>query len=231
MQVTRCRLILHDSLYYATREMGRLYETEKVIHNWALTYALGLIQKPYRSFNSVPTYQEDLTPINAAGVYVTPAKPIHYDYVISTFKLADNRHRPFSTVSNTRKRELKITVTNKPSFGKAKELAQESEFEFFIVGELPERVPKWIRLGLWMSKAKIEIEDCQDLTVQRGKFTCPHLLNPLDLSIRPQLYDLISMPPVSLLQNATLTGEYVAFQREQETVCLPATMRYFANSS
>ena len=85
MQVTRCRLILHDSLYYATREMGRLYETEKVIHNWALTYALGLIQKPYRCFDSVPTYQDDLTPINAEGVYVTPAKPIHYDYVISTF--------------------------------------------------------------------------------------------------------------------------------------------------
>ena len=95
MQVTKFRLTLHDSLYYATREMGRLYETESVIHNWALTYALGLIQKPYRSFDSVPTYQEDLDVINEAGVYVTPAKPVRYDYVISTFKLADNRHRPF----------------------------------------------------------------------------------------------------------------------------------------
>ena len=129
------------------------------------------------------------------------------------------------------KGKLGIKVTNKPSFGKAKELAPESEFEFFIVGNLPERLPKWIRLGLWMSKAKIEIKDRQDLIVQRGKFTCAHLLNPLDLSIRPQLYDLISMPPVSLLQNATLTGEYVAFQRGQETICLPATMRYFANST
>ena len=45
MQVTKFHLTLHDSLYYATREMGRLYETESVIHNWALTYALGLIQK------------------------------------------------------------------------------------------------------------------------------------------------------------------------------------------
>ena len=62
MQVTKFHLTLHDSLYYATREMGRLYETEKVIHNWALTYALGLIRKPYRSFDSVPTYQDDLTP-------------------------------------------------------------------------------------------------------------------------------------------------------------------------
>ena len=86
-------------------------------------------------------------------------------------------------------------------------------------------------IGIMDEQGKIEIEDCQNLTVQRGKFTCSHLLNPLDLSIRPQLYDLISMPPVSLLQNVILTGEYVAFQGDQETVCLPATMRYFANST
>ena len=224
MQVTKFHLTLHDSLYYATREMGRLYETEKVIHNWALTYALGLIQKPYRSFDSVPTYKEDLAVINEASVYVTPAKPIRYDYVISTFKFADNRHRPFSTVSNARKKALGITVTNKPSFGRAKELAPESEFEFFIIGELPDRLPKWIRLGLWMSKARIEVKKELSLTPKRGNFTCSHLLNPIDLPILPELYDLISMPPVSLLQNARFNGEYVEFG----DVCLPTSMAYFA---
>ncbi|MYA70809.1 type I-D CRISPR-associated protein Cas5/Csc1 [Candidatus Poribacteria bacterium] len=228
MQVTKCRLTLHDSLYYATREMGRLYETERVIHNWALTYALGLIQKPYRSFDSVPTYQEDLTEINKAGVYVTPAKPVRYDYVISTFKFADNRHRPFSTVSNTRKKELGITVTNKPSFGKAKELAPESVFEFFIGGELSDQLPKWIRLGLWMSKARVEVEAVEPhLRPKRGVFTCKHLLNPIDLSVSPELYDLISMPPVSLLQNARFNGEYVEFG----DVCLPTSMAYFAGAT
>jgi len=228
MQVTKCRLTLHDSLYYATREMGRLYETEKVIHNWALTYAIGLSQKPYRSFDSVPTYKEDLAGVNEAGVYVTPAKPIRYDYVISTFKLADNRHRPFSTVSNTRKKELGITVTNKPSFGKAKELAPESVFEFFIVGELSDQLPKWIRLGLWMSKARVEVEAVEPhLRPKRGVFTCKHLLNPIDLSVSPELYDLISMPPVSLLQNARFNGEYVEFG----DVCLPTSMAYFAGAT
>lgn len=227
MQVTKFHLTLHDSLYYATREMGRLYETESVIHNWALTYALGLIQKPYRSFDSVPTYKEDLAVINEAGVYVTPAKPIHYDYVISTFKLADNRHRPFSTVSNARKKELGITVTNKPSFGRAKELAPESKFEFFIVGKLLDQLPKWIRLGLWMSKAYIEVKKELSLTPKQGNFTCSHLLNPIDLPISPELYDLISMPPVSLLQNARFSGEYVEFGK----VCLPTSMAYFAGAT
>ncbi len=228
MQVTKFRLTLHDSLYYATREMGRLYETEKVIHNWALTYALGFIQKPYYCPDSVPTYQDDLQPINEAGVYVTPAKPIRYDYVISTFKFADNRHRPFSTVSNARKKELGIKVTNKPSFGRAKELAPESQFEFFIIGEPPDKLPKWIRLGLWMSKAWVEVEVTEsDLTPKWGTFTCSHLLNPIDLPILPELYDLISMPPVSLLQNARFSGEYIEFG----DVCLPASMAYFAGAT
>lgn len=227
MQVTKFHLTLHDSLYYATREMGRLYETESVIHNWALTYALGLIQRPYRSFDSVPTYKEDLAVTNEAGVYVTPAKPIRYDYVISTFKFADNRHRPFSTVSNARKKALGITVTNKPSFGRAKELAPESKFEFFIIGKLPDQLPKWIRLGLWMSKARIEVKKELSLTPKRGNFTCSHLLNPIDLPISPELYDLISMPPVSLLQNARFNGEYVEFGK----VCLPTSMAYFAGAT
>ena len=218
MHAAKCQLILHDSLYYATREMGRLYETEKVIHNWALTYALGLIQKPYYSANSVPTYQEDLQPINEAGVYVTPAKPVHCDYVINTFKFADNRHRSFSSPNRT----------NKPSYGKAKELAPESKFEFFIVGEIPKKLPKWIRLGLWMSKARVKIEAVEShLTPKRGTFTCRHLLNPIDLSVLPNLYDLISMPPVSLLQNARFNGEYVEFG----DVCLPTSMAYFAGAT
>ena len=218
MQIVKCQLVLHDSLYYATREMGRLYETEKVIHNWALTYALGFIQKPYYCPNSVPTYQDDLQPINEAGVYVTPAKPIDCDYVISTFKFADNRHRAFSAPNRT----------NKPSYGKAKELAQGSEFTFYLFGDIPDKLPKWIRLGLWMSKARVEVESVKTrLSLKQGTFTCAHLLNPIDLPIAPELYDLISMPPVSLLQNARFTGEYVEF----DDVCFPTSMAYFAGAT
>lgn len=218
MQAAKCRLILHDSLYYATREMGRLYETEKVIHNWALTYALGFVQKPYYCPDSVPTYQDDLQPINEAGVYVTPAYPIHCDYVINTFKSADNRYRAFPTRNRT----------NKPSYGKAKELAPESEFVFYLFGNVPDKLPKWIRLGLWMSKAQVKVETVESrLSVKRGTFTCSHLLNPIDLGIRPELYDLISMPPVSLLQNARFTGEHVTF----DDIDFPTSMAYFARGT
>ncbi|MFM6191875.1 type I-D CRISPR-associated protein Cas5/Csc1, partial [Planktothrix sp.] len=44
--IYRCTIELHDSLYFATREIGRLYETEPILHNYALCYALGLIDNP-----------------------------------------------------------------------------------------------------------------------------------------------------------------------------------------
>ena len=79
-----------------------------------------------------------------------------------------------------------------------------------------------------MSKAWVEVEAVEsNLTPKRGTFTCSHLLNPIDLPILPELYDLVSMPPVSLLQNARFSGEYVEFG----DVCLPAFMAYFAGAT
>ena len=47
--VAQCRLVLHDSVYYSTREVGRLFETGRYLHNWALTYALGLAASDWRA--------------------------------------------------------------------------------------------------------------------------------------------------------------------------------------
>jgi len=41
--IYRCEIELHDNLYYATREIGRLYETEAILHNYSLCYALGFV--------------------------------------------------------------------------------------------------------------------------------------------------------------------------------------------
>src|SRR6266699_2680011 len=73
MFITVCHLTLHDFLFYASREMGRLYETEKYLHNYGLTYALGMAKSPYSNLAQVPRYQEDLDGMNQQGVYVTPS--------------------------------------------------------------------------------------------------------------------------------------------------------------
>src|SRR5260370_17773862 len=96
MFVTVYHLELHDFLFYASREMGRLYETEKYLHNYGLTYALGLAKAPYANLVQVPRYQEDLQVLNEQGIYVTPPYPLHYSFSFSTFTMANVNYSNFT---------------------------------------------------------------------------------------------------------------------------------------
>lgn len=225
---------LHDSLYFATREIGRLYETEAVLHNYALCYALGLVDSDryattvpeehgYRYFcaEQVPKYAEHLTPLNDRGIYVTPARAVHHAAQLNTWKYADNRYHV----------EMTKTQKNIPSFGRTKEIAAESIFECFLIATQTVDLPKrqWIRLGKWMSKAEVLWEALPDLRQREGNFTCAYPLNPLDVMLSHQVisYDVINMPPVSLIQNVHLSGQYY----EAGGVKLPAMGYRFESSS
>ncbi|NEO85335.1 MAG: type I-D CRISPR-associated protein Cas5/Csc1 [Spirulina sp. SIO3F2] len=230
--VYRCTIELHDSLYYATREIGRLYETEPVLHNYALCYALGLVdsakyattvseENSYRYFcpTQVPLYKEHLIPLNEQGIYVTPARAVRHTAVLNTWKYADNRYHV----------EMKKTQKNIPSFGRAKEIAPESQFECFIISKQPLNFPRWIRLGKWMSKAEVTIKELQiQKRYSAQEFTVAHPLNPLDVMFTNQVmsYDTINMPPVSLIRNVRMIGDYYTFSNLNESLKLPINMEY-----
>lgn len=215
----QCKIELHDSLYYATREIGRLYETEAILHNYGLCYALGLVESDsYRYFcaEQIPQYQEHLMPLNERGIYVTPARPMAHTSVLNTWKYANNNYHV----------EMEKTQKNIPSFGRTKEIAPESVFECFIISENPLRLPKWIRLGKWMSKAQVTIQELPKFKKhQQDIFTCSYPLNPLDVMFLNQVisYDVINMPPVSLICHVTMRGEYY----DLGEVKLPVNMRYY----
>jgi len=199
MYVTRCRLVLHENLFYATREIGRLYETGRYLHNYSLTYALGFAVAPYFNASAAPRYAEDLVPLNSQNIYVMPARPVEVTFDLNTFKYADNRYRV----------KMEPSGRNTPSYGRAKELAVGSVFEFAIISNSVPSLPRWIRLGKWMSKAALQV--VEQLTVKvraRGIFTCTWPINPLDLTRETEVlaFDLISMPPVSLLDHVQLSG-------------------------
>lgn len=222
MRIYRCLIQLHDVVFYATREMGRLYETEKYFHNFALTYALQLIRSDYYIEKQVPRYQEDFNDLNQQRIYVTPAKPLQYDFLIHTFKLASTWYHI----------EMGKPKKNIPGYGRAKELAPESTFLFYIFSENALTIPRWIRLGKWMGKASLQTQDAQEIKEKSGLCTVTHPLNPLDLPFSPIRYDLISMPPVSLVNNARFEGEYYEIKLHREdkkTIHLPKGMRYFVN--
>lgn len=230
--IYRCTLELHDNLYYATREIGRLYETEPVLHNYALCYALGLVdskkyattvpeQDSYRYFcpEQVPMYETHLRPLNQQGIYVTPARAVRHAAVLNTWKYADNRYHV----------EMQKTQKNIPSFGRAKEIAPESQFEFFVISKQPLTFPRWIRLGKWMSKAEVKVEEIpQPKHNSVREFTFPYPLNPLDVMFTNQVlsYDTINMPPVSLIRNVRMVGEHYTFEGLSELFKLPVNMEY-----
>jgi CRISPR-associated protein Csc1 len=227
--IYRCELELHDSVYYATREIGRLYETEPVIHNYALCYALGLVdsekyattvpeEHSYRYFcpEQVPKYEEHLTPLNQQGIYLTPARSINHTTILNTWKYANNNYHV----------EMEKTQKNIPSFGRAKEIAPESQFEFFVISEKEIKLPKWIRLGKWMSKAELTCIESKEVksSTSAKEFTFPYPLNPLDVMFSHQVmsYDVVNMPPVSLIQHVRINGQFYKFGDLE----IPAQMQY-----
>lgn len=212
MVITRCQLTLHDHLFYATREMGRLYETGHFLHNYGLTYALGLIKTPYFHPDQVPKYQTQLRLLNQSDIYVTPAKPIQYEFVFHIFKRANVAYYSYQPQ----------TTVNKPIYGRAKEIAAGSSFEFFVISSNSVNLPHWIRLGKWMSKAEVQIIWQKEAKEKNGAYMANHPVNPLDVPDTPLAFDLISMPPVSLLNNVRFMGDYY----EIENTRLPANMRY-----
>src|SRR5439155_26395277 len=163
--------VVHDYLFYASRGMGRLYETEKYLHNYGLTYALGLVKTPYANTVQVPRYHDDLRTLNEQGVYVTPAQPVQCTFAFSTFKMANVNYYNFTPQIST----------NQIVFGRAKELAPESIFEFYVVSMAQMRLPRWVRLGKWMAKARVDVLAQEVGQVRRGTQRMSGVLNPLDL--------------------------------------------------
>lgn len=216
MHIQVCHLRLHENLFYATREIGRLYETGRYLHNYGLTYALGLVDSTYFSPNAIPRYQSELLPLNELSVYVTPARPNRVYFELNTFKYADNNYRVKMTPSSR----------NTPSYGRAKELGVGSTFDFVVLSREEWILPKWIRLGKWMSKAEITVAASETVNeVRSGEFVSDFPLNPLDLlpSHQVHAFDLISMPPVSLLDNALISGPHY---RLDDGRSVPAELAY-----
>ncbi len=217
MRVYNCRLTTHESLFFATREIGRLYETGRYLHNYALTYALGLASAPYHSPTQVPRYAEQLSPLNDRGIYVTPARGVSIGYQMATFKYGDNHYHV----------AMEQGRRNTPSFGRAKEIGPGSSFEFAVCSDHESLgLPRWVRLGLWRSKAEVAYTEAIAESEAPTRARAAYPLNPLDLAGQLVAFDLISMPPASLVNHAVMEGQWWAWSSEGETRRLPAHMAY-----
>src|SRR5579871_994751 len=237
VEIYQASLTLMEHTYFATREVGILYETEPLIGNYALAYALGLCNAPY-NWSGPPRYKIDLIPLNEQGLYVTPGTfvPETLRYAFSQFNaLTDTYYSRFDQNAIATSPTKKARPANFPQSGKIRMLVRESKARFFLLNsqEASLRFPSYIRLGKFNSKARIEWERLTLVAEQpeEGEHVIDFLLNAVDLpqevAARLRAFSIYNIYPAPLLSHCHLEGSF--WQCKDKTgkqIFLPADMRF-----
>jgi len=216
-----------EPVFFASRELSDTYYTEGAIGNYALAYALGWARSPYRLTGQDagrPRYIEDLTPLNLS-CYILPAwstigSPIFrferfnalsdaYWYAMTNNRVATARE----DIVRVRQGDKPSTFrpSNYPQTGRLRMIERGNRFQTLVFGD--RELPEYIRLGKFMSKVRVDVVDeWAILPLPSGNYTSQAYFSTADLPTGINLlsFDLISMPPTSLVRN--LRFHYEAWQ-------------------
>lgn len=235
MQIYRGKIQLLDYVFYATTERGKVYETGPFIHNYALSYALGLVDSEsytYAHIEQKPQYVEHLTPLNGQ-IYITPGTPVKLEY----------RQVQWNTIREGYGFAKKERSIGYPDWGFARVLRPESTFTFYLLcsDNMGNRInanlknlmagrPTRIRLGKFLGKAYISLEKAEACQTKEGDFRTASLLNWRDLEDDPTICDVLATSlPTRLIGNAYFAnGTYFVAQFGDDKILLPSEMRYLA---
>ncbi len=241
VEIYRASLTLMEHTYFASREVGIFYESEPLIGNYALAYALGLCAAPY-NWSGPPRYKEDLGPLNDKGLYVTPAtfEPDRLRYAISQFNAqTDSYYFRFDQNAIASDPEKKSRAANFPQSGKIRMLGLGSRANFFLVNQqgIALRFPDYIRLGKFNSKARLEWEKLALKSTQperREDVTLDFLLNAVDLppgtAANLRAFSVYNVYPAPLLSRCHLAGTFWSCEsRTGKMYYLPTGMRFGVN--
>jgi CRISPR-associated protein Csc1 len=229
-----------EPIFFASRELSDTYYTEGTIGNYALAYALGWARSPYcltGQDTGRPRYVEDLTPL-AKQCYILPAFPLEngvsfrferfnalsdsYWYAMTNNRVATARED--LPLKRTGKKPNTFRPSNFPQTGRLRVIERGSRFQTLVFGN--KELPEYIRVGKFTSKVRIEIREELKVELLPVKEHCCNVyLNAADLPSDTQLitFDLISIPPASLLKNLIFRG--AAWQIGDFT--LPANLKFF----
>lgn len=237
-QLTPCKnarlieLWCAEPVFFASRELSDTYYTEGLIGNYALAYAMGWAQSSYRLKGQAtgrPTYKEDLIPLSQKG-YILPAWPVKgkvtfrferfnalsdsYWYAMTNNRVATARKD--LPLKRTGKKPNTYRPSNFPQTGRLRMIERGNTFQTLVFGELP--LPEYIRLGKFMSKVRVKtLEQFNPVLLPNNQYETSAYLNSADLpsDISLLTFDVIAVPPASLLKNlrfqgrAWQVGEYI----------------------
>ncbi|MCA9998454.1 MAG: type I-D CRISPR-associated protein Cas5/Csc1, partial [Anaerolineales bacterium] len=211
----------------------------------ALAYAFGLAQAPYFNQGEIH-YARDLAALNEQGVYITPgtltaaprftfgqfnAQPDAYWFAFANNAIVSRsdgawveKSGPvwYEHLSGERR---KIGLENRPQHGRIRMLAIGNTAVCYLISRDPLTLPRYIRLGKFMSKARVTVTEQPVNIVQRQNQQLDILLNPADLppEYRLAAFDLVAVPPTPLALNVVLSGQFYGVGDGR---CLPIGMRF-----
>jgi len=244
--IYRCDLTLLEDTFFSSREVSNFYQTEPFIGNYALAYALQFCQSPYFNNGSI-RYKADLGELNARGIYVTPgaivgdprfvvsrfnAQPDTYWYAMGNNALitkpdgtwAEKRTAAWFIVEREGENGRKVRVENRPQVGRIRMLGIGTRATCHVISSEELRLLSYIRLGKFMSKARVIVEQHSMVEPELGEGSYG-LLNIGDLPQESRLlaFDLLNVPPAPLARNARIAGR--GYQLAHN-VFLPADMHF-----
>ena len=189
-----------------------------------------------------------LAALNEQGLYVTPgtivgqprftlgyfnAQPDAYWYAMGTGALvtrpdgawAESNGKTWWIAYADGWRPQKIGAETRPQYGRIRLLAIDNRAIAYVLSREPRSIPRYVRLGKFMSKARVDVVEVAFREEERADQVVPFLLNPADLPSAMPLrsFDLISVPPTPLVRNAWLSGR---FFRLADGTYLPIGMRF-----
>ncbi len=231
MRVYQGTLTLQEHLYFASREIGILFASEPVLGNYALTYALGLCHSPYY-WNGGPRYKQDLLPLNEAGVYVTPGAFEQFYFAFQQFNAqTDTYYSRFDQNAIATVPRQKARPTNFPQTGKLRMLGIGSVARFYVLSaqDTTLALPTYIRLGKFLSKARIQLTELQATLTEVEDEQITASLNAADIPphLDLRILSLMSVHPAPIIGAALLSGAGWRLSGAGiAATLLPADLRY-----
>lgn len=247
MYIYRCELTLLEATFFSSREVSNTYYTEPLLGNIALAYAFGLCQSDYFNDGTIH-YKTHLSELNAHGVYVTPGtmqgRP---RFIMRQFNAQADAYwsafannvivaRPDGAWTEKRgavwyivrpgERAKKVGLENRPQHGRLRMLAIGNRARCYVISHSLLTLPRYIRLGKFMSKARVDVVPVDADEVEQDGASIAMLLNPADLPPDVQLgpFDLVSVPPAPLIRHAVLSGRF--YKLPGDGGLLPVGMRF-----
>ncbi|HKZ79721.1 MAG TPA: type I-D CRISPR-associated protein Cas5/Csc1 [Anaerolineae bacterium] len=220
MHLYRCDLILHDYLFFATTERGKVAETGPFVHNYALTYALGWARSAWYSETQEPHYPEELAAAwRTEAAYVTPATLLRGGYLINQYNTMPESYGLGKGQS-----------IGYPDWGFAKCLRPAAHFRFYVVSRNLKMLPRFIRLGKFMAKAEVRAEHARRIERATGTCIANALLAWDDLKATPTVFDLTAnaLPTRLINQGRFTNADHLRAEFSDGRVVLPLAAGYLS---